>query len=451
MTTYSTHTVPALAYAAPVEMGDDDTDVLGVERPQTVIRHAVEVLFYLCAANAVFGSYTGTISIPFITGAAIDVAGMVALIAVLAQRDPIPLNVWGALAMLVGANVSRSLGNGVTPLFGSGLPAFLHFVSNALMISFIVQNEAARKRLLLFCGVVVTASVAVGGVSVGRIKKGRLELEDVAGMFSNANDLAYVAGLFAVALLFWSLRSSKLMWLVLWPLAAALSAAVLSTVSRGGVLALGAGLAMLVLTIVTGKGVRASGFILLFVIGVGGLVAAGSQLASSLSDPVEQLGRRLGEESSRTAVYSLGTLRDLWHTKFFGVGHEHAIVSEAGIEAHNSFIYTHMAYGGVTAWPYAVWWLIVVTRVWRATFSPGLPRYVKLEVICMLGMAFASQLMSNQAYAFYSSIYAMAMIDKYTMPFSRRRAAARREAQMATAWPAAVYADGVGVAAAGRA
>ena len=119
-------------------------------------------------------------------------------------------------------------------------------------------------------------------------------------------------------------------------------------------------------------------------------------------------------------VYSVETLYDLWDSKVLGSG-PLTITRAAGITAHNSFIYTHMCFGGITAWPYLIWLLVLGIRILRMMRFSDIPWDIKLLVVALFGMALGSQVLSNKAYLYYSTIYATAIVEKYTAPFSGRR------------------------------
>jgi hypothetical protein len=156
------------------------------------------------------------------------------------------------------------------------------------------------------------------------------------------------------------------------------------------------------------------------------------QLGYLLARPLYLLEERLMYEpivgGVRMKVYGLGTLHDLWDSKILGRGMG-TVTRSAGITAHNSFIYTHMCFGGITAWPYAVWLVVLGVRILRTIRFSDIPRDTKFLIVALFGMALGSQLFVNRAYLFYSSVYATAMIEKYTAPFGKRRMRARMAAE----------------------
>ncbi|MBU0638911.1 MAG: hypothetical protein KKB50_08605 [Planctomycetes bacterium] len=409
-------------------------DPLGVEARQTIGRWVVEALLYATLLNSTFYQQLGWSLIPYAGGAPILAAGLLTFLIMLIERERVPLSLWFALLMNVTANVSQVFGNSEPVLFGEGLPPLLHWLCQLAMVCYLIRNSGAQKRMLLFFSALLLVIVAIGGAEYVQAKTERLDLEQVGGGFANANRLAYVTGLLAMGLVFWSLRANKLLRPALWGLALALTVIMFRTVSRGGILTFGCGLAVLVLAIAAGRGVRLGGVILILVI-----VAAVSQVGFLLTESTESFRERLDKPSVRTQVYSVATLQDLARTIIVGTGHSGAYTTAAGITAHNSFVYTHMALGGITGWPYLIWLMLLSLRVYRMVRAPDLPFDLKMQVVCLFGMGLGSQVLSNQGYLFLTTIYATALTEKYTAPYSRRSIAARSAAwRQVRAMPAAV-------------
>ena len=134
-------------------------------------------------------------------------------------------------------------------------------------------------------------------------------------------------------------------------------------------------------------------------------------------DLLEFYLRRFQEDSSRQSVYNKWTLPDLKDTIFLGKGKLY--VPRAGIEAHNSFLYTHMTFGGITAWPYLIWLLYLCKRIYSMLYVQYISINSKIMVIALFGMALISQFFSNQGYYFLSTIYATAIIEKYAIPYNK--------------------------------
>jgi len=416
-------------YEAPLELTTNATDdPLGIERPPSLARKAVEAALYITLFNSTFMFTTGSAFIPGLGGLLLLVAGGIGLTIQLAQGERLPISFWFAAAMTLAANVSQSL-NGQPPIFGEGLRSFLFWSFQLLMVCYLIRNEATEKRMLVFMTLLVIAAVWMGGEFYGR-KDNRLRLAQysVGASFGNANQLATLSGLFAVSFLFWSLRALKSIrraWMapVLWILAATLVMILFRTASRSGVLLFACGMAMLAITILLGRGVRLAGIVV-----VGVVLVAASHLSLMLADSIEVLEYRAGLGSRRQDVYHIQTLYDMWDTALVGRGPSRAQVSAAGITAHNSFIYANVAFGGITAVILLAWVLTLGWRLLRMLVSSELPLDRRLFVATMAGMALGDMVFANQAYMHLSVLYAIGIIEKYTSAYSRRMIAQRRQA-----------------------
>ncbi len=398
---------------------------LDIERPASLLRVVIEILFYFTVMIVVFPHWFRVERVPYLLGGSILSVGLLSLMMFLVERQALPISVWFAVLINIGANISEVAGHQHTPILTRGLIELFHWIWYLTMVCYLVQNAGAAKRVLLFFSVLLIVAVWAGGIT---FYGERLSLEvGIGRSFRNANQVAYLSGLFAVACLFWSLRSSPVLRPVLWAISAVLVWALFGTVSRAGIAVFACGLMVLAVAIAMGRGVRLGGIILIVV----ALIAI-FQLGYLLARPLYLLEERLSYEpihqGVRMRVYGTGTLYDLWDSKVLGGGMG-TITRSAGITAHNSWIYAHMCYGGITAWPYAIWLLVLAIRILRMIRLSDVPRDIKLMVVAVFGMALGSQLFSNRAYLFFSCIYATAIIEKYTAPFSKRRMRASVAAQ----------------------
>ncbi|MCP4590279.1 MAG: hypothetical protein GY842_06025 [bacterium] len=395
-------------------------DPFGVEGHPSLIRKFVEFMFYLSTANALFLSRTGLMHIRFAGGGVIAVCGALTLFIMLLSRERQPLSVWFIVLINMGANVSQ-MAHGVMPITGEGLSRFVHWLSNIIMLCYLVRDRATQKRVVLFMTLIILALVSTGALTTEAKKIERLGLEDVGGSMADANRLGMVSALFMITMLFWSLRSAKFFRPALWVLASALLAVIFLTVSRAAVLLAGCGLATLLVAIFAARGMRVGGLILIVV-----ALVATSQLGYLLTDSVDALDERMGQRSSRLAVYSLGTINDLAHTLILGRGLGGGRQTHAGIESHQSFLYTHMVYGGITAYPYLLWLIILSVRLTRLVLARDYPLDHRLHLVALWGVALGIQLFSNSGYTSVACIYAVAMVEKYSASYSRTRIMARR-------------------------
>lgn len=393
-------------------------DSVGIERPLSLPRFFVELMLYAIIINSAFPDLIGLYKIRYLTGGTVMVAGFVSLLITLALREPLPYSVWFVVGFNIFANISQVVAHGKIPIIGEGLSVLYHWLSFLIMVCFIVQNSAAEKRVIVFSILIIVLAVAKGGVEM--IEKERLELIGIAGYFSNPNDLAHMAALFAMAALFWSLRSSKPMKPIIWLIAGILIVIVIRTISRGAMLTFVCGCLVLMVTVMIGKGVRAPGIILVIV-----AVITILNLGHLLFQQMEHLRQRyMGAAAlsteARLGIYSPHMLSELWETKFFGRGPQDAATRTTGVTPHNTFIYAHLVFGGTTGWIYLLWLLYLTKRIFKMFRAKDFPLDIKMQVLALSGMTLGLQLLSNQGQLFLSTIFTTAIIEKYTSIYSKR-------------------------------
>ena len=405
-------------------------DTLELNRPPSLIRKLVELMFYFVMLMTTFPHLMGGLTqVPNALGAIQTSIGGLAFLLMLTQREKIPISIWFAVAINVFANFSEVIGHGAIPIIGEGTVAMLHWVTGLLMVCYLVQNEATYKRLLLFHIAIVLIAVKLGGTGTfetgSAIEAGRLGLLEAgfAVTFMNPNTLGCLAGFLAVASLFWSLRSAIVLKPVLWSLAAVLIFVVFVTVSRSAILITFCGLMVLVLAVLMGRGVRLAGIILII---VGMLVVA--QFGYMLTSHMELLGERMGRRSVRLDVYTVETIDELLDTMLIGKG-TLTRLKHAGILPHNVFLSVHLFYGAPAAWAYALWIIILGLRTLRMMRHREVPLDQKLMIVALFGMTFGLQMCSNHGYVHVQSILATAVIERFTAPYSWRRIKMRLIAQ----------------------
>jgi O-antigen ligase len=291
--------------------------------------------------------------------------------------------------------------------------------------------------VLLFIAATTILALVLGGQGVKHGRSDRLAAEEFA-MMGNPNSVAYICGFLCVTLLFWSLRSAKSFRPILWLLSAVLAYFTFRSVSRVGIVILGFGLLMLLITILSARGARTGGLVMLLIAFV-----ALWQFAFMFSESFDMLERRLGSErrntESRTKLYNLSTLGDLASATPFGFGPRGSTLTSTGITAHNTFVYTYMAYGAIAAWPYLIWVIILGVRVVRLMRARDLPADTRLMVFTLFSMIMAEHLTNNVGFAEITAVVGTAVVDKYTRPYSAR-AMAQRELEGMEELPA--YSDG---------
>lgn len=388
----------------------DGWDFFAIDQPQSKLRKIVELVFYLTLLITVFRLQLGISGKVLIAGGTVAAAGLFTFIVYVVQRETLPRSFYFIVAINVAANLSQMIGQGELLFIGSGLPKLLHWCSITLMMCYLVRNHAAEKRMLVFLSVVIFLAAIIGGIEKIHYDTTRLALEAVGGAFRNPNQLAYLSGLFSIALLFSSLRSSNTVRILLWTLAFVLFVVLLQTLSRGGMAVFLCGLACLLIAALLTRGKRITGFTLLITVLIGG-----SLIGSHYTQQFDQLSQRIHEESysARLGIYQEDLFGDLSKTILLGTGPESAITSQ-GLTAHNSFIYTHMAFGGPSGYILLVWLLYLGWSVTKVFFSRNIPLDIRMMLIALFGIMLGSNIFSNQGYVFLSSIYAVAVIEKYT-------------------------------------
>jgi len=405
--------------AAAYSPGNAQELDLGFDKPSSFARLTVEVLYLMCLLASAFPNHLGLHKVAFLGGGITTVSGLCCISFIALSSEKFPLTFWIGCIIWVGANVSEVIGNGQLPFISNGPNLMLFFICQQMMAYFVCQNAGGRKRLLLFLAVLAIILVGMGGEEVGAGKIKRLAVTETGGLLSTSNSTAYVCSFLAVALLFWSLRAAKFSRPILWIMAAVLTFITIRTLSRTGILLLIVGMGMLLLSILSARGARIGGLVLLM---VGALIVF--QFGHTVADSFELIGRRFGGERentmSRIDLYDLRTIGDLLSTTPFGFGPDDAVMTSTGITAHNTFIYMHMAYGAVTAWPLIIWQVMLGLRVARLARASEIPMDARLMVVTFYGMIAAEYLTNNVAFLEVSALYGTAIVECYSAPFSRR-------------------------------
>jgi hypothetical protein len=112
--------------------------------------------------------------------------------------------------------------------------------------------------------------------------------------------------------------------------------------------------------------------------------------------------------------------RDLKNTLILGHGQYFAQVRGTGIKPHNTFLYLHLSYGGIYAWVYLSWIIILGVRMIRMVLLGEYPFRQKMELAGILAVALGCQMMDNLGIVNYAVIFGMSLSDNYLRPFSRR-------------------------------
>jgi hypothetical protein len=387
-------------------------------------RFAVEAVYYVVLIVTVFRHLMGLSE----HGAALTaLAGLGTLVVYLFDGVPIPRAFKFILAINVFANLSLVLGQGETPLIGDGLSNLLHWGSFTLLVLYLCRDPKVETRMLLVTAAVIIAAVQIGGGAYSASTRyDRLYLEEVGGTFANSNQLAYMAGVFSVAMLFRSLRASLVYKVLFWTFAVLLAIIVIRTVSRGGALTFSFGICCFILAVFLTEGKRYAGLVAFIVVTI---VASVLILHGGYDEQLSSLGDRAQENSyeARAHVFSSELLAELWGSILSGYGPQGAFVSGVGIKAHNAFIYTHMAFGGIAAYILTYWILSLGWRIKNLLFSNIVDVDKKLFGVAMFGMVLGCLLLTNSGYLLLSTIYATGICQSLGLRSHYSQLAAQRQ------------------------
>jgi len=390
-------------------------DPPSIEQPSTKLRIAVELLLYFLLIVQVFPAQIGVTGIGFLAGALVAIGGLSCFFVYHSSREKLPATFYFVFIINVFANFSLVIGRGEPPILGDGLTDLFHWATMVLLFSYIIRNRAAEKRMLFAMALLIMVAVIVGGTEEFHYGRPRLELQDLGGTFRNANDLAYFSGLTAVCLLFMGLRSRSIVLLLANSAALVLMLICFKTVSRSGIISLGLGVILFVATtFIANKQFRKIGTVIIFIgvfIGV----------AVYFSQPFLLFIERLGEHSygSRVGVYQTAIFNDLADTFVTGMGQDGA-VTRGGISAHNTFLHTHIAYGGLAAYVYFIWMAWLGICVWNTCLCDKAPTDIRVFIAVIFIMMIISHVFTNRGYLLLPSIYAAATIEKYTYCYRLR-------------------------------
>ncbi|MBN1141394.1 MAG: hypothetical protein JXB25_06325 [Deltaproteobacteria bacterium] len=364
-------------------------------------RLCIEFLLCFAIAGRVFGYQIGILNVLGLSGAIIAASGFACFVIMLARREPLPIS-------LLFAVIINGIAN-LTDLYHIGLfnRDLIYWTSFLLMACYIVRNKWAAWRFGCFLAATVLISVVLSGSFLGTsggFERLALSGRGVGQMFANANDLAQLALVVGVALLFSSLRLGLVAKLICWGTFLALSAVVLLTLSRQGLFMLGCGFIFFLLASLKGKGK----------IGVIALAFLALALAGLNSERLENIVSgyeyRLSLPSARVAYWESAP-REMMDTLISGRGTFDSFTAE-GIKPHSTFLWLHLAYGGPCAWIYAGWILYLMVKTIQLVFGREAEWTVRMEVAAMFSLFFLAQFTTVFAPGNYGFILAVATLER---------------------------------------
>jgi hypothetical protein len=98
-------------------------------------------------------------------------------------------------------------------------------------------------------------------------------------------------------------------------------------------------------------------------------------------------------------------------TPIFGKGSSKPFTVQ-GMEPHNTFLYIHVAYGGICAWTYLTWIIFLGWKTGRILWGRWKELGNSIEILALLGMFLASQQVLPFAPDNYGNILALAVLEK---------------------------------------
>jgi O-antigen ligase len=262
--------------------------------------------------------------------------------------------------------------------------------------------------MALFLAMFIIGVVVVGGVSNDNWEQ-RLHMDAGYGTsFMNSNDIAHMSAFFCIACMFLGHQVRLRYRLIFWLAAILLAGTIIETISRGGMAALGVGLAgFLVWSSIQNRNRNRFYLYLLAILGIVAAVVYGCFFAKQF----EVFSERLTTETGRSYVYSMDLFPQLMENLVIGSGAE-TFVRTAGNTAHNTFIYNFVCFGGIMAAVYLAWLYGLAKRIWQLIQKEGTwgANGGMLAVLFVVGII--SQILSNQANLFFSFIFTTALIER---------------------------------------
>jgi hypothetical protein len=383
-------------------------------------RFIVEALLYVSMIGRVFINQLGIVKIQGLSGAIICLSGLCCAIIMITKRERFPTSFYFILTINIAANISQVIATGQPPIFGDFLRPLLFWICHLLMACYVVRNDTAAARFILIISICVIIAVSIGAgvqeAGIVGVTIQRLQLEGVGSMFANANELAIMSAILAIGLLFYSLWAKSFLKPLYWILSLILIYTALKTVSRSGVVLLLSGFLCFVMAITFGKGGKIS-FILLIIL----TVFVAGKYSYELITTREVFLLRFGQAGQRIETW-FNSIDDLFDTLIIGRGALNVYVGVA--LPHNMFFYFHLAFGGICGWTYVLWTALLAIRIWRMFLSNEVTAQHKFLVIAMFSMYFMGASLLVYSISYYA-VLAIAIIEKYTAPFSKKRIAQR--------------------------
>lgn len=363
----------------------------------------VEVLLYLAIGLRVFGDKLGIFSVPGLSGAIILFAGVVCFLVLIVKKEPLPVSVCFAFVLNLFANAVDLMQTGVLA------NEMLFWLSLLLMACYVVRDDRATLRFVFFVALVVLVAVLQSSIFLGEthgIKRLALSDKGGASVFANSNSLAQVSYVTAIVLLFAALRCRKFLMLACILVAAMLSTITLLTLSRQGLILLGIGLFIYLVALLMNRVVNIFLILLAFAV-----IGIGLTYSGVIDDIKKGYEYRLAQGSGRTEYLETAP-KDMLETLMSGQGSQKGY-SSVGIKPHNTFLWLHLAFGGVCALVYAVWLFWLSLKTWSLLQFGKIEKIAKYEVFALFLLFVLGQFTTIFAPGNYGYILGIALIEKY--------------------------------------
>jgi hypothetical protein len=366
----------------------------------------VEFLLYLSIILRAFGWQLGIMNFQGLSGGIVVFSGLACLTIMLANRERLPLSFWFILLINVLAGVSEFFATTDEFLASTGPKNMLYWLSWTLMICYVARNDRAYVRFAFFLSFCVFVALAVGMHVRGTGFHSRVTLEgqNIATMFANSNELAQVSVATAIALLFYSLRSNSMVAAMCVAAALGLAVVTLRTVSREGLILLSFGIFLYFIDVVL-KRKGKTGFVIMILLALLGVY----KFSHEYQNIKKSYAYRLEKPSERTNYFATA-LQDMGDTIILGKGTAKPFTSQ-GITPHNTLLWTHIVYGGLCAWTYVMWIIVICWKtVRRNVFQRS--QADKNELLAMMFIFLAAQQVSPFASSNFGIMLALAVLEK---------------------------------------
>lgn len=365
-------------------------------------RALVECLFYASIGSRVFAKQLGILQFTGLSGAMILSSAIVCLLIMFVRHKKIPVSIYFALLINVFAIITDLVWLG---LFNREM---IFWLSALLMACFIVRDEGAISRVLLFLGVCVGGALASGAeFAAERVGIMRLYLskEGAGAMFANSNDLAQISCITAVILLFQCINRPLLMKLLLYAAALGLAGVTLLTLSRQGLLFLGFGFLLYCIALLL-KYKRSFELIIITV----AITAFTFYNLENLAEIINGYNYRFAQSSGRTD-YWMTAPRDMQRSFLAGFSSDNAYSFDGSLP-HSTFLWLHIAFGGACAWIYALWVAFLGWQTSQFVLGNYSSWPIRIETLTIFLMFLAAQFTTVFAPGNYAFILCVAILER---------------------------------------